>query len=530
MKINKIEIQNFFSIDKISIDFDKYKNNIVLLDGINKDSGGSNGVGKSSIGEAIVWSLTGKTIRKITSEDNYINSIKKSSCIGKIIVNDNITIIRQRSPTKLTLFKNNINITKKDAFETQEEINRLLNLNHKTLLATSFFGQHNEIDFISSPIEYKREIIKNFLSLDEIFELRKKARSLKTNYNSDLQTIEASIKDNDKNLNSLKDKINKIEKNKVSLSSMEGISISLIDILKLEEKRKELSFLYQNKKNSKNALIQRKRDVELQLESSIRKCNLCGSTTKLSQEELNKLTKELEQISFTTIDEELKSIELELSTIKIPITSSKYKDLEDLRSLNREIDIYKNLSKEYSVNGQNLSKKYKDHYNLKNIYTFWEDVFSEEGIVKFIINNILEYFNDQCNNYLSYFSGGTYKIVFDSSLGEKIFVNDKETFYQSLSGGERKRINLAVFLALQSLLKINEKIEQNNFVFFDEVADSLDTQGLDGLYILLQELRQHYTVFIITHSTYLKSILDGYTDKLTVVKKNGLSTLLENTI
>ena len=57
MKINKIEISNFYSIKNIKFSFDKYKG-LVLINGKNKDTGGSNGSGKSVLIESVVWGLS----------------------------------------------------------------------------------------------------------------------------------------------------------------------------------------------------------------------------------------------------------------------------------------------------------------------------------------------------------------------------------------------------------------------------------------------------------------------------------------
>ena len=91
MKINKIEINNFYSIKDVKFKFDKYKG-IVLLEGINKDTGGSNGSGKSVLIEAVVWGLFGKTIRKST-EEALVNNKEKKNCSVKITINDDIVIV-----------------------------------------------------------------------------------------------------------------------------------------------------------------------------------------------------------------------------------------------------------------------------------------------------------------------------------------------------------------------------------------------------------------------------------------------------
>ena len=60
---------------------------------------------------------------------------------------------------------------------------------------------------------------------------------------------------------------------------------------------------------------------------------------------------------------------------------------------------------------------------------------------------------------------------------------------------------------------------------FDEIFDSLDENGIDGVISLLQDLAQEKsTIFVISHNEYLKSY---FTQEITVLKQNGLSNLEE---
>ena len=52
--------------------------------------------------------------------------------------------------------------------------------------------------------------------------------------------------------------------------------------------------------------------------------------------------------------------------------------------------------------------------------------------------------------------------------------------YISLSGGEKRKINLSVLLALRDLLSFTDK-NQLDIIFFDEVAENLDEGGIQGL-------------------------------------------------
>jgi DNA repair exonuclease SbcCD ATPase subunit len=160
-----------------------------------------------------------------------------------------------------------------------------------------------------------------------------------------------------------------------------------------------------------------------------------------------------------------------------------------------------------------------------DIMRFWEKAFSESGLVRFLIRNILKYFNDRTNFYLSHLSRGKFSIEFDEELNETITHYGRKIDFISMSGGEKKKVSLAVTLGLQSLLTRTSRSE-NNLIFFDEIAESLDQDGIYGLYILLQELKKDKVLFVITHNNYLKSLLDN-SKTLTIMKSDGISSLKE---
>ena len=129
MKIKSIKIQNFYSFESVEVNFEKFKK-LVLIKGHNKDAKGSNGAGKSAFVEAIYFGLTGKTIRKST-EDAIINVNHKKNCSVKLVLDNGITIYRQKKPTKLQVFVGKKEKTQQNVAQTQEYIDDLLNINYK---------------------------------------------------------------------------------------------------------------------------------------------------------------------------------------------------------------------------------------------------------------------------------------------------------------------------------------------------------------------------------------------------------------
>jgi len=109
-------------------------------------------------------------------------------------------------------------------------------------------------------------------------------------------------------------------------------------------------------------------------------------------------------------------------------------------------------------------------------------------------------------------------------LSEKILISDTLVHYISLSGGEKRKINLSVLLALRDLLSFTDK-NQLDLVFFDEVTENLDEEGVLGLFNLLNEIKKTKNIFVITHNKHLKTLLDS-APRLAIIKDQGESKIL----
>ena len=143
--------------------------------------------------------------------------------------------------------------------------------------------------------------------------------------------------------------------------------------------------------------------------------------------------------------------------------------------------------------------------------------------MKYIIKNVIDYLNDRINYYLSFLTNSKYFLKFNEELNEEVKANGRSVQYISLSGGEKRKVNLAVTLALKDLLLLTD-CTQPNLLFFDEIAENLDEEGITGLHGLLQEIKKNKKIFVITHNKVLKSLLYS-SKKITVVKEKGISRI-----
>ena len=526
MKIEKITIQNFYSFKNVELHLGDYSG-LTLLKGINKDTGGSNGAGKSALVEAIYFGLTGKTIRKST-EDSLVNNQTKKHCKVEICITHNdedVIITRQKKPTKLEFVVGGVVRTQQSVATTQEEINKTLNINHKALLASMFFGQSNDLNFLECSADDKRTIIRNFLNLHELFEMRDRIKTLKSSFYQTVKLKEAVIVENQGTLKSFDKKIKSID---ILRKSVEGkydeetLALSLGEVVQSEKDNSDGAWYVKDLDRLIKAEKVRLSELTKKLHNPVDTCNKCGQkiTTPVDEEEVSAAIAYSNSMSAKYQRERVQHS----NKIKeLPISSSEYHKVIEYNQLKKEAETFKELTAETQKKIEETQKE-KDYNQLQyEVMRFWEKAFSEQGVIKYIINNILGYFNERCNYYLSYLTNSKYSVEFDQELGEKIETNGRLLAYISLSGGEKRKINLAITLGLKDLLLLTDK-SHTDVLFFDEVAENIDEEGVLGLYQLLCEIKNNKTIFVITHNKHLKTLLDS-SPRLTIIKKQGLSTI-----
>ena len=529
MKIEKILIQNFYSFKNETLDLSDYSG-ITVIKGKNLDTGASNGAGKRVLIEAIYFGLTGKTIRKST-EDSLVNNQANKKCVVELHLTHNgeaVRIVRQKKTTKLEFFVGEENKTQAGVIDTQREIDSFLNINHKVLLASMFFGQSNDVSFLDCTADDKRTIIRNFLNLDDIFQMRDKIKAHKSTFYQGMKEKDAIIADNTKNIKKIDGKLLELNQAQMKYSSYtdDVLALSLEDILDAEQAVREFDDKY-----SANVSFSKSARFELNYANEVieadgkmsETCYECGAETGDGQP-LDVEEYKIRKIKYTAeINKYKEANNLLLAVPAPPISSREFSKIQGYKDLCSAETNYEEMKKdlvESITEAQNLKDTQKTWYEVMR---FWEKAFSEQGVLKHIISNILDYFNERCNYYLSYLTNSKYSIKFDDELTEKIETNGKHLWYISLSGGEKRKMNLAVMLGLKDLLLLTDKSHMD-LLFFDEVAENIDDEGIDGLHQLLLELKKSKTIFVITHNKYLKTLLDS-SPRLSIIKHKGTSQI-----
>lgn len=152
----------------------------------------------------------------------------------------------------------------------------------------------------------------------------------------------------------------------------------------------------------------------------------------------------------------------------------------------------------------------KDHetQNDKLPYIeFWLKAFSVEGIRSFRLDGVLDWLNTRLRVYSEALFDGVVLSLSPEKQGKTKATNEisivcdglKGRRYEGASRGQRRRIDLAIHLALQDLAWQTSRIRCNVMVA-DEVLDSLDADAATRAIALFEErAKQVGTVFLVSH-------------------------------
>lgn len=190
MKFLNLSIHNFLTIG--AVDFLNLDGKgLVLIQGINEDdtSATSNGVGKSSIPDALCWALYGVTARGI-SGDSVVNRTAKKNAKVSIVMLDGSTTYQIDRYRKHAEFKNQtfvkawtdtdpsavVDMTKGTERETQEVIDGIMGCSLDVFMAAIYAGQEAMPDLPKMTDKQLKLLIEESAGVERLETAYSKAR------------------------------------------------------------------------------------------------------------------------------------------------------------------------------------------------------------------------------------------------------------------------------------------------------------------------------------------------------------------
>ncbi len=240
------------------------------------------------------------------------------------------------------------------------------------------------------------------------------------------------------------------------------------------------------------------------------------------------------KISYETLKEESNSVEYESLLLKVAELAGKKREREiAFKAADKWVNPYKQLKETLLIKINEKKKKKQENIIAQSrlekeleTVTFWELGFSTQGIQSFLLESITPSLNERLNYYLKILTGGVLTANFDTvtrlktgEYREKFRFHAESKFgadhYSLLSGGEKKRCDIAAAL---SLADIRRSKSDCNLIVLDEVFTGLDSEGVKDVVELIEKSYLHKTVFVISHQEVDETFFNTV---LRVEKKNG---------
>ena len=220
VSFKSLSIRNFLSVGDTPIVIN-FQEGINVITGINYDKEDSkNGVGKSTVIDALYFALFGTTIREI-NKDLITNSFTKKTCEVKLeiqIDNNGTTniynIARTLTPTKCFLSKDGVDITHSTLAKTNEFIQKLLRSTSKVFQNSVIMTINNTVPFMAQSKIDKRKFIESVLNLEAFSEMLSLTREEYNIIKRDYEVLYAKNQTVEKSYNTSKTQLERFEENK----------------------------------------------------------------------------------------------------------------------------------------------------------------------------------------------------------------------------------------------------------------------------------------------------------------------------
>jgi len=564
-----IRWKNFLSTGNVftEVDLTTCKTNLIV---------GENGAGKSTILDALTFSLFGKPFRKI-NKPMLVNSINEKDCITEIefsIGKNEFKVVRGIKPNKFEIYNNgqlwNQESTLVDQQKNFEQ--NVLKMNYKSFTQIVVLGSSTFVPFMRLPVAQRREIIEDILDI-QIFSTMNVLLKDKIRDNRD------EIKEFDYQVDLIKEKIG-IQKSYL----LELDKKNKADISKKEDKIAELL----EDENKQHVSIKETNDVIEQLNAQIAEYSTSSDKLKKLNTFLIKLSSKLQTCQkehdffeknhvcptcTQDLSDEFRTDKISSGKTKLDEMTIGYNDLlSAIGEEERRFHKWNDISTEITENNQKISqanfqinsirksivdieKEIKDLESgggdKKEAFTKLETLVEEKkelslqlveskqdkdmlsvaagllkdnGIKTRIIKKYLPVMNKLINQYLQ---GMDFYVNFtlDENFEETIKSRFRDHFsYASFSEGEKARIDIALLLTWRSIAKLKNSVD-TNLLILDEIFDgSLDQQGGSDLGWILRNFDDSISVFVISHKEQMN---DKYDRTLNVEKVKNYSVIRE---
>lgn len=536
---------------------------------------GKNGEGKSTILDALCFSLFGKPFRNI-NKPQLINSINQKNCVVEIeftIGKNNYKVVRGMKPTVFQIYQNDQLMNQDAAAKDYQKVleQQILKLNYKTFTQVVILGSASFVPFMQLPANQRREVIEDILDIrvfssmnqilrdkiqqtkEELIRVENNIKVAKTAVESQQKIISNLVSSKQEQIDKIKQRIREnesfIEQNNTRITELINrvaeLNLSIADNKTVSSDIVKCDSIYKKRLNKSIDLKETldffsNNEVCPSCEQGIaheHKSTIVGKLIeereKVDEERytletaLEKLHTRLAEIESTTVEiTTLNNEVLTLNTSNATLSKQNKMLEEDAESTKQEVgDITAEKKKLKQIAAEALSYV-NQKTKLSEDKTYQEiasNLLKDTGIKTTIIREYLPAMNKLINMYLSAMDFYVH-FELDEAFNEVIKSRHRDEFtYASFSEGEKMRIDLAILFTWRQIAKMKNSVNTNLLVL-DEIFDSsLDVAGTDYFLSVMNTLGDKSNVFVISHKG--DQLYDKFHSVIKFEKKNDFSVI-----
>ena len=553
----KIRWKNFLSTGNVftEVNLSSAKTNLIV---------GTNGAGKSTILDALTFSLFGKPFRKI-SKGMLVNSINEKDTVVEIEFSkgpNKFRIVRGIKPNKLEIYQNgemldqssNVNDYQKQLEQT------ILKMNYKSFTQIVVLGSSTFVPFMRLPTTQRREIIEDILDIQIFSMMNQVLKDKVRTSNDELKQVDYETHLAEEKINMQKDFIStmgqknldtiasKQEKIEVLMQEEEEIigknKIAIVELENFSDAKTKLRTLNTLKGSIEQKFNTHKKEHEFFVKNTT--CPTCSQS----------LTKELKESKIATIMESIKELQIGFEKMETSIALAEEREREhssiskaiaehnttslriqkQIKEVYDEIETLQNEKNNTIEEEEKLIKLETDYLNLKKLVASMKEerntllaatiLLKDNGIKTRVIKRYLPVMNKLINQHLQNLE---FYVNFnlDENFEETIKSRYRDTFtYESFSEGEKARIDIALLLTWRSIAKLKNSVD-TNILILDEIFDgSLDQNGTGELGWILRNFDDNTNIFVISH----KETLEGKFERTLLVEKHQNYSIVKESV